>query len=171
MATHSSTLAWKIPWTEEPGRLQSMGSLWVGHDWATSLSCNGEGNGNPLQCSCLENPRDRGAWWAAIYGVTQNWTWLKRLSSSSRVPIKSEYCLESIFIHLILLCPWRGFSGWNIMMSLLLYAWGHSKIVELAQGHPVTDLVSSWIQSFVSECLLILLDHNYFWTWGPEFHQ
>ena len=112
-----------------------------------------------------------GAWWVAIYGVTQNWTWLKRLSSSSRVPIKSEYCLESIFIHLILLCPWRGFSGWNIMMSLLLYAWGHSKIVELAQGHPVTDLVSSWIQSFVSECLLILLDHNYFWTWGPEFHQ
>ena len=112
-----------------------------------------------------------GAWWVAIYGVTQNWTWLKRLSSSSRVPIKSEYCLESIFIHLSLLCPWRGFSGWNIMMSLLLYAWGHSKIVELAQGHPVTDLVSSWIQSFVSECLLILLDHNYFWTWGPEFHQ
>ena len=44
---------------------------------------NGEGNGNPLQCSCLENPRDRGAWWAAVYGVTQSWTRLKRLSSSS----------------------------------------------------------------------------------------
>ena len=43
---------------EEPGRLQSMGSLQVGRDWATSLSHNGEGNGNPLQCSCLENPRD-----------------------------------------------------------------------------------------------------------------
>ena len=42
-----------------------------------------EGNGNPLQYSCLENPRDRGAWWAAVYGVTQNWTWLKRFSSSS----------------------------------------------------------------------------------------
>ena len=106
---------------EEPGRLQSMGSLRVGHDWATSLSlftfmhwrrkwqptpaflpgesqggrslvgrspwgpsesdktewlyfrfslsCIGEGNGNPLQCSCLENPRDGGAWWAAVYGV------------------------------------------------------------------------------------------------------
>ena len=56
----SSTLAWKIPWMEEPGRLQSMGSLGVGHDWATSLSlsCTGEGNGNPLQYSCLENPRD-----------------------------------------------------------------------------------------------------------------
>jgi len=71
MAPHSSTLAWKIPWTEEPGRLQSMGSLRVGHDFHFSLSCIGEGNGNPLQCSCLENPRDGGAWWAAVYGVAQ----------------------------------------------------------------------------------------------------
>ena len=47
------------------------------------LSCIGEGNGNPLQCSCLENPRDGGAWWAAVYGVTQSRTRLKRLSSSS----------------------------------------------------------------------------------------
>ena len=48
-----------------------------------SLSCTGEGNGNPLQCSCLENPRDGGAWWAAVYGVAQSRTRLKRLSSSS----------------------------------------------------------------------------------------
>ena len=48
-----------------------------------SLSCIGEGNGSPLQCSCLENPRDSGAWWAAIYGVSQSRTQLKRLSSSS----------------------------------------------------------------------------------------
>ena len=48
-----------------------------------SLSCIGEGNGNPLHCSCLENPRDGGAWWAAIYGFAQSWTRLKRLSSSS----------------------------------------------------------------------------------------
>ena len=87
MAPHSSTLAWKIPWTEEPGGLQSIGSLRVGHDWATSLhfslSWIGEGNGNPLQSSCLENSRDGGSWWAAIYGVTQSWTWLEWLSSSS----------------------------------------------------------------------------------------
>ena len=89
MAPHSSTLAWKIPWMEEPGRLQSMGSRRVGHDWVTSLSlftfwnCIGEGNGNPLQCSCLENPRDRGAWLAAVYGVAQSRTRLKWLSSSS----------------------------------------------------------------------------------------
>ena len=49
-----------------------------------SLSCIGEGNGNPLQCSCLENPRDGGAWWAAVSGVAQSRTQLKRLSSSSK---------------------------------------------------------------------------------------
>ena len=52
-----------------------------------SLSCTGEGNGNPLQCSCLENPRDRGAYWASVYGVTQSRTRLKRLSSSSSIRI------------------------------------------------------------------------------------
>ena len=140
MAPHSSRLAWKIPWMEEPGRLQSMGLLRVRHDWATSLSlstfmhwrrkwqptpvflpgesqgrgslvgchpwgptesdtterlhfhfslsCIGEGNGNPLPWSCLENPRDGGAWWAAIHGVAQSPTQLKSLSSSSSSSIK-----------------------------------------------------------------------------------
>ena len=55
-----------------------------------SLSCIGEGNGNPLQCSCLENPRDGGAWWAAIYGVTQSGKRLKRHSSSSSSQISGE---------------------------------------------------------------------------------
>ena len=59
-----------------------------------SLSCIGEGNGNPLQCSCLENPRDGGAWWAAIYGVAQSRTQLKRLSSSSSR--KSDSCRENL---------------------------------------------------------------------------
>ena len=85
MAPHSSTLAWKIPWMEEPGRLQPMGSLGVRQTerlhFHFSLSCIGEGNGNPFQCYCLENPRDEGAWWAAVYGVAQSQTWLKRLSS------------------------------------------------------------------------------------------
>ena len=87
MAPHSSTLAWKILWTEEPGRLQSMRSLRVRHDWATSLSLftfmHWRRKCNPLQRSCPENPRDGGAWWAAIYGVAQSRTRLKRLSSSS----------------------------------------------------------------------------------------
>ena len=72
MAPHSSTLSWKIPWMEEPGGLQPMGLLRESDttellDFHFSLSCTGEGNGNPLQCSRLENPRDRGAWWAAVY--------------------------------------------------------------------------------------------------------
>ena len=81
MAPHSSTLAWKIPWTEEPGRLQSMGSLESDTTkqlhFHFSLSCIGEENGNPLQCSCLENPRDGEAWWAAVYAVAQSRTRLK----------------------------------------------------------------------------------------------
>ena len=89
MAPHSSTLAWKIPWMEEPGGLQSMGSLDSDTTerlhFHSSLSCIGEGNGNPLQCSCLGNPRDGEASWAAVYGVTQSQTWLKQLSSSSSI--------------------------------------------------------------------------------------
>ena len=50
-----------------------------------SLSCIGEGNGNPLQCFCLENPRDGGAWWAAVYGFAHSWTRLRQLSSSRRL--------------------------------------------------------------------------------------
>ena len=93
----------KIPWKRAwqptlvflPGEFHGQRSLvgyspwghWVGHNWATSLSLwrIGEGNGNPLQCSCLENHRDGGAWWAAIYGVTQSRTQLNRLSSSSSI--------------------------------------------------------------------------------------
>ena len=80
---------------EEPGRLQSMGSRRVGHDWVTwlALSCIGEGNGNPLQCSWLENPRDRRAWWAAVYGVAQSQILLKWLSSSSH-HVTSCFCLS-----------------------------------------------------------------------------
>ena len=72
MATHSSVLAWRIPGTGEPGGLPSLGRTesdtteWL--QFHFSLSCVGEGNGNPLQCSCLENPRDGGAWWAAVSG-------------------------------------------------------------------------------------------------------
>ena len=75
MATHSSILAWRIPGTEEPGELPSMGSHSQTRLKRLSMhACIGEGNGNPLQCSCLENPRD---------GVAQSQTRLTRLSSSS----------------------------------------------------------------------------------------
>ena len=104
MAPLSSTPAWKILWTEEPGRLQSMGSLRVRHYWVTyfhfSLSCIGEGNGNPLQCSCLENHRDG---WAAVSGVAQSRTRLKRLSSS---PLIAQFCRS-----------WRWFLPWLLGLS------------------------------------------------------
>ena len=109
MAPHSSTLAWKIPQMEEPGGLPSMGSYRVGHDWSDlaaaaavvknlpastgdvrdvgSISGSGRspggGHGNPLQCSCLENPMDTGAWWPAVHRVAQAWTQLKRLRTHS----------------------------------------------------------------------------------------
>ena len=81
MAPYSSTLAWKIH-----GQRSLVGcNPWGGEESDTterlhfrfSLSGIGEGNGNPLQCSCLENPRDGGAWWAAVYGVAQGQTRLK----------------------------------------------------------------------------------------------
>ena len=124
MSTHSSTLAWRIPWIEDSGGLQSMGSQRVGHDWATntddrhnifqtqmhfsfsnvcgcvcdeeplvaqmvknppamqklgSISGSGRspegGHDNLLQCSCLENPMDRGVWWATVHRVAKSQTW------------------------------------------------------------------------------------------------
>ena len=78
-----------------------------------SLLCIGEGNGTPLQCSCLENPRDGGAWWAAIYGVAQSRTRLKRLSSSSNI----RHWLIELFHFLIcfefqLTAEWLTLSSW-----------------------------------------------------------
>ena len=84
MAPLSSTLAWKITWMEEPvgcgpwGREESDTTERLHFHF--SLSCLGEGIGNPLQCSCLEHPRDGGAWWAAVRGVAQSRT---RLSDSA----------------------------------------------------------------------------------------
>ena len=186
MTVCSSIIAWNIPWTEEPGWLQSMRLQNVGHDWVTghthihtyilfhyrllqdieysslcytvgpywlfilyivvcicyiqrrqwhptpvllagkshgwrslvgcspwrreesdmterlhfyfSLSCIGEGNGDPLQCSCIENPKDGGAWWAAVYGVAQSQTWLKRLSSSRSICYITKVCLVKAIV-------------------------------------------------------------------------
>ena len=120
MATYSNILAWRTSmdreawwatvhgvakiWTQLSRRRSLLGcSPWGrwGSDTTErltfhfSLSCIEEGHGNPLQCSCLENPRDGGASWAAVYGVTQSWTWLKQLSSSSSRATKHsllKYC-------------------------------------------------------------------------------
>ena len=90
MAPQSSTLAWKIPWTEEPGGLQSQGreksDMTERLHFHFSLSCTGEGNGNPLQCSCLENPRDNGAWWVTVHGVEKSWTLLSDKAQTAPPP-------------------------------------------------------------------------------------
>ena len=98
-------LAWKIPWMEEPGRLHPWGrkesDITERLHFDFSLSCIGKGNGNPLQCSWLENPRDGGAWWAAVSGVAQSRTRLKWLSSSSSISLHS-----GTFPPLLLSRPW-----------------------------------------------------------------
>ena len=76
MVSHSRILAWGIPWTEETGSLQSIGSQRVRYNWSDF----GEGNGTPLQYSCLENPMDRGAGKAALHGVAEGQTWLSNLT-------------------------------------------------------------------------------------------
>ena len=87
LATHSSTLAWKIPWTEEPGRLQSMGSLRVGHDWVTSLSLftfmHWKRKWQPTAVFLPGESQGWGSLVTAVYAVAQSQTWLKQLSSSS----------------------------------------------------------------------------------------
>ena len=86
-----------VPWSEEPGRPHPRGREELGTTerlhFHFSLSCIGEGHGNLLRCSCLENPRDGGAWWAAVSGVEQSWTRLKRLSSSSSSSIRASQVL------------------------------------------------------------------------------
>jgi len=94
MATHSSTLAWKLLWMEEPGGLQSMGLLGVRHNRATSLSlsCIGEGHCNPLQCSCLENPRDGGAWRAA----QQQQNWCMKFIKIAFKTLRQKICISTL---------------------------------------------------------------------------
>ena len=84
-----------------------------------SLSCIGEGNGNPLQCSCLENPRDGGAWWAAVYRVAQSRTWLKWLSSSSIVTLTQEVNHDRWDPSSLSLDP-----GWNFFSNATQALWG-----------------------------------------------
>ena len=105
-----------------------------------SFSCIGEGNGNPLQCSCLESPRDGGAWWAAIYGVAQSRTWLKRLSSSS----SSRLCL--LLCILIVHCK---IDFYEVVIHAL-YIYTHSTcIVILYIIFPLNNLL--WISFHVNK--------------------
>ena len=96
MAPHSSTLAWKIPWTEEPGGLQSMGSRRVGHDWETSLSLftfmHWRRTWQPTPVFLPGESQGQGSLVAAVYGVAQSQTRLKRLSSSNSIILLGFPC-------------------------------------------------------------------------------
>ena len=131
MATHSSILAWRIPWTEEPGGLQSMGLQRVWHDWETNTSSfhfhyhlhvlgfpgilpvknppaevedmgsipelgrsPGEGNGNLLQSSCLRNPMDKGAWWAAVHVVAKSQTQLSDQTTTTTACVTFSWRID-----------------------------------------------------------------------------
>ena len=99
MAPHSSTFAQKIPWTEEPGRLQSMGSLRVGHDSTTSLSLftfmHWRRKWQPTPVFLPGESQGWEAWWAAVYGATQSQTRLKRLSSGSSSMLGLHCCAQT----------------------------------------------------------------------------
>ena len=124
MAAHSSTLAWRIPWMEEPGRLQSMGSRRVGHDRVTSLSLftfmHWRRKWQPTPVFLPGESQGRGAWWAAVYGVAQSRTGLKRLSSSSVGPTPGRIIVVNSH-------RWsrassiKGGEGWTSAQSSMLY--------------------------------------------------
>ena len=128
-APHSSTLAWKIPWMKEPGRLQSMGSRRVGHDWATSLSLftfmHWRRKWQPAPVLLPGESQGRGAWWAAVCGVAQSQTRLKRRSSSSsssaKFTILSAYWVVMLLRNVSLPCL-------NIHINML-YSYKHWKLI------------------------------------------
>ena len=180
MAPHSSTLAWKIPWIEEPGRLQSVGLLesdtteWL--QFHFSLSCIGEGNGNPLQCSCLENPRDGGAWWTAIHGVAQNRTRLKRLSSSSsssnlkdlyfsvldcHIDFYQRWCYwgECIYMNPWKECLYMGESSPGPITHIYILRHSAFFIVQTSHSYMITGKIIALIrQTYVSKVMSLLFN-------------
>ena len=126
-----TTLAWKIPWTEEPGGLQSMGSRGVGHNWTTSLSLftfmHWRRKWQPTPVSCLENPRDRGAWWAAVYGVAQSRTRLMWLSSSSSF---IKYIVWKYF-HSLTSLPYHFIDSFFSVQNLFSFVYSHFSVYSI----------------------------------------
>ena len=118
------------PW----GHKESDTTEWLSFHF--SPSCIGEGNGNPLQCSCLENPRDGGAWWASVYRVTQSQTWLKWLSSSSNLFFVSTdlpICLSYKWNLTICGLLWLISFTWHVFKNCMVCQW-HIKTPFLNQN-------------------------------------
>ena len=128
------------PW----GRKESDTTEWLHFDF--SLSCIGEGNGNLLQYSCLENPRDGGAWWAAVYGVAQSQTWLKWLSSSSSSSICSNSCPLSQWCYSTILSSaakcypeWKRHAILSVLQAPLSVQGNHVDSVGVTKGVMLFD--------------------------------
>jgi len=182
MAPHSSTLAWKIPWTEEPGRLQFMGSWRVGHDWATSLSLftfmHWRRKWQPTPVFLPGESQGPGAWWATIYGVAQSQTWLKLAAAVATSEIKFVFlpliCLYACLIIRPAKEPRRKKKGkvspptsWSSSPRPMLFIWSHfswplqfSTAAHLAGSWNVvalqTSLLSSSLQGHWCSCHSLL---------------
>ena len=187
MAPHSSTLAWKIPWMEEPGRLLSLGSPRVRHDWATSLSLftflHWRRRWQPTPVFLPGESQEWGAWWAAVYGVAQSQTqteamwqqqqqWHKMWSISSSVYFISVFSLVRCLLRS--LTPFKSgcffiveiwVPSLHILAAILLY------IYILQMFLPVCGLSFHSLDIIFSEKILILMKSNFstdtlwfFWT-------
>ena len=146
MAPHSITLAWKIPWTEEPGGLQSMGSRRVRHDWVTFLSLftfmHWRRKWQPTPVFLPGESQGQGAWWAAVYGVAQSRTRLKWLSSSSSSKVRSGFPGGSVVKNLPAMQElqetWVWFLGWEYPLKEEMAT--HSRILP-GESHGWRSLV------------------------------
>ena len=149
----------------------------------------GEGNGNPLQCSCLENPRDGGAWWAAVYGVAQSRTRLKRLSSNTskvaavllmgqeitnlKIKLSSRCHAEFKWMCVTPLQVNESMHSWECIRNHILGVWNHSDFsIDISKLHQdiqnmkqvESDFFSQWLSNSLFENLEGYLSHGSFST-------
>ena len=166
MAPHSSILAWRIPWTEEPGGLQSMGLLRVEQYWVTSLSLftfkHWRRTWQPTAVFLPGESQGQGAWWAAVDGVAQSQTWLKRLSSRSSSRHDRwlyQFCVCVCVKSIVMMLYWDNlgyarcfnFKGIHSCFSLIL----------ILDYHP-SSCIERWAQISCLSFLLIRREVTFF---------
>ena len=168
------TVLWTVPSSNSPvddgeswGVMRSWG--WSHCEWIStlhfSLSCIGEGNGNPIQCSCLENPRNRGAWWAAVSGVTQSRTQLKQLSSSSRSSVLWIYVFSSLgYTPRNEIAQSHGNSVLQFLTNCQLFSKGHFKTFPQAV-YNAFSFSTSLLIFLLALAFLMGVKYTLLWFW------